>query len=62
MGEAVGEALPSTAVSVIGLDAVPAAGDVFTVFENEADAHNAAEVCTICCSVFAAAVVDFFLL
>ena len=49
MGDEVGEALPSTAVSVIGLDAVPAAGDVFTVYENESDAHDAAEVRTSHC-------------
>lgn len=43
-GEDVDTAGPSTAVSVEGLDEVPAAGDVFRVFENEADARTAAEV------------------
>ena len=44
-GEPVEAAGPSTAVSVEGLDEVPAAGDVFRVFEDEAEARTAAEVC-----------------
>eukprot|EP00892_Ulva_mutabilis_P000960 jgi/Ulvmu1/10865/UM007_0039.1 len=42
-GENVESAGPSTAVSVEGLDEVPAAGDVFRVFKDEAEARSAAE-------------------
>jgi translation initiation factor IF-2 len=37
-------ATPSTAVSVLGLDSVPAAGDTFRVFLSESEAREAAEV------------------
>ena len=40
------EATPSTAFSVLGLDSVPAAGDLFTVHERESDAREAAKVCS----------------
>jgi translation initiation factor IF-2 len=42
------EGTPSSAVSVLGLDTVPAAGDTFRVFKNESDARQAAEVCFQC--------------
>jgi hypothetical protein len=48
LGEEVDNALPSTAVSVVGLDAVPAAGDVFRVWAVEADAREAAAVRPAC--------------
>jgi translation initiation factor IF-2 len=46
-GEDVAEATPSTAVSVVGLDFVPAAGDLFRVHQNESSAREAAEVRSI---------------
>lgn len=46
-------ATPSTAVSVLGLDSVPAAGDTFRVFLSETEAREAADVrpmipCSLC--------------
>jgi translation initiation factor IF-2 len=38
------EGTPSSAVSVLGLDSVPAAGDTFRVYESESDAREAAAV------------------
>lgn len=38
------DATPSTAVSVVGLNTVPAAGDIFHVFADETEARAAAEV------------------
>ena len=42
-GENKGEAMPSDAVEILGLNSVPAAGDEFRVFEDERDARDLAE-------------------
>ena len=42
-GENKGEAMPSDAVEILGLNSVPAAGDKFRVFEDERDARDLAE-------------------
>ena len=42
-GENKGEATPSDAVEILGLNSVPAAGDEFRVFEDERDARDLAE-------------------
>ncbi len=41
-GNAVEEALPSTPVSILGLSDVPMAGELFTVYESEREARDAA--------------------